>query len=68
MENYQIIENFGLKSIIKKFSESGQKDVYIVESEEYGKVILKIMTRDGLLTEFLSIVKVKINYLVKLLK
>lgn len=45
MENYQIIENFGLKSIIKKFSESGQKGVYLVESEKYGKVILKIITR-----------------------
>lgn len=45
MENYQIIENFKLKSIIKKFSESGQKDVYLVESEEYGKVILKIITK-----------------------
>lgn len=45
MENCQIIENFGLKSIIQKFSESGQKDVYLVESEEYGKVILKIITR-----------------------
>lgn len=45
MDEKQLIERFDLISIIKKFTESGQKDVYLVESKKYGKVILKIITK-----------------------
>ena len=38
-----IIGNFGIEEIIKKFPQSGQKQVVLVRHRTYGQVVLKIV-------------------------
>ncbi|WP_197424184.1 serine/threonine-protein kinase [Clostridioides difficile] len=43
MNDKQIIENFNVREVIKRFPKSGQKQVFLVNHKVYGKVILKLV-------------------------
>lgn len=43
MNDKQIIKNFNIKKVIKRFPKSGQKQVFLVDHNEYGNVILKLV-------------------------
>lgn len=43
MNDKQIIENFNVREVIKRFPKSGQKQVFLVNHKVSGKVILKLV-------------------------
>ncbi|CCL37534.1 conserved hypothetical protein [Clostridioides difficile E19] len=43
LNDKQIIENFNVREVIKRFPKSGQKQVFLVNHKVYGKVILKLV-------------------------
>lgn len=43
MNDKQIRDNFEVKEVIKKFPKSGQKQVFLVNHEKYGNIILKLV-------------------------
>lgn len=47
LNNDKIVKTFNLKNIIKEYPKSGQKKVFLVEHNEYGKVMLKLVEDDN---------------------
>lgn len=43
LNDKQIRDNFEVKEVIKKFPKSGQKQVFLVNHEKYGNIILKLV-------------------------
>lgn len=43
LSNAQVIQNFEIQEILKKYPKSGQKQVFLVNHGSFGKVILKIV-------------------------
>ena len=39
----ELVKKFPSLNILKKFTESGQKEVYLVQLDSYGMAILKIV-------------------------
>lgn len=65
----QVIENFNIKSIIKKFPKSGQKQVFLVEDKNSKKVILKFVenSSERVLREIEIVTKYNFNNVPKVI-